>query len=61
MNATDPVNLVGLVVPGESVTAIRTNRVVYVDGLPETAAPRAVDDDVLMMSARAGDHAGTRH
>ena len=54
-------NLVGLVVPGESVTAIRTNRVVYVDGLPETAAPRAVDDDVLMMSAHAGDHAGTRH
>ena len=37
MNAADPVNLVGLVVPGESVTAIRTNRVVYVDGLPETA------------------------
>ncbi len=40
MNATDPVNLVGLVVPGESVTAIRTNRVVYVDGLPETADSR---------------------
>ena len=41
VNATDPVNLVGLVVPGESVTAIRTNRVIYVDGLPETAHPGA--------------------
>ena len=35
MNATDPVNLAGLVTPGASVTAIRTNRVVYVDGLPQ--------------------------
>jgi ATP-dependent Lhr-like helicase len=36
VNATDPVNLVGLVTPGASVPAIRTNRVVYVDGLPQT-------------------------
>lgn len=40
INATDPLNLVGGVVPGETVPAVRTNRVVYVDGVPE-AAPAA--------------------
>jgi ATP-dependent helicase Lhr and Lhr-like helicase len=34
VNATDPLNLVGLIVPGETVPAVRTNQVVYVDGLP---------------------------
>jgi ATP-dependent helicase Lhr and Lhr-like helicase len=34
INATDPLNLVGLIVPGETVTAVRTNQLVYVDGLP---------------------------
>jgi ATP-dependent Lhr-like helicase len=33
VNATDPLNLVGLIVPGETVPAVRTNQVVYVDGL----------------------------
>jgi ATP-dependent helicase Lhr and Lhr-like helicase len=36
VNATDPLNLVGLIVPGETVPAVRTNQVVYVDGLPVT-------------------------
>jgi ATP-dependent helicase Lhr and Lhr-like helicase len=36
VNATDPLNLVGLVVPGAKVPAVRTNEVVYVDGVPET-------------------------
>jgi ATP-dependent helicase Lhr and Lhr-like helicase len=36
VNATDPLNLVGLVVPGETVTAVRTNSVTYVDGIAET-------------------------
>jgi ATP-dependent Lhr-like helicase len=34
INATDPLNLAGLIVPGERVAALRTNQVVYVDGLP---------------------------
>jgi len=34
VNATDPLNLIGVIVPGETVPAIRTNQVVYVDGLP---------------------------
>jgi ATP-dependent Lhr-like helicase len=34
INATDPLNLVGVIVPGATVPAIRTNRVTYVDGLP---------------------------
>jgi ATP-dependent Lhr-like helicase len=36
VNATDPLNLVGVVVPGDAVPAVRTNRVVFVDGVPET-------------------------
>jgi ATP-dependent Lhr-like helicase len=36
VNATDPLNLVGLIVPGETVPAVRTKRVTYVDGVPET-------------------------
>ena len=35
VNATDPLNLVGVILPGDAVPAVRTNRVVYVDGLPE--------------------------
>ncbi len=35
LNATDPLNLVGLIVPGDAVPAVRTNQVTYVDGLPE--------------------------
>ena len=34
INASDPLNLVGVIVPGPTVTAIRTNRVVYRDGIP---------------------------
>jgi hypothetical protein len=33
VNATDPLNLVGLIVPGDTVPAVRTNQVMYVDGL----------------------------
>ena len=36
VNATDPLNLVGVIVPGDTVPAVRTNRVTYVDGLPTT-------------------------
>jgi ATP-dependent Lhr-like helicase len=35
LNATDPLNLVGVVVPGTTVPAIRTRQVAYVDGVPE--------------------------
>jgi ATP-dependent Lhr-like helicase len=35
VSATDPLNLVGVIVPGETIPALRTNHVVYVDGLPE--------------------------
>ncbi len=34
LNATDPLNLVGVIVAGDTVAAVRTNEVVYVDGLP---------------------------
>ena len=45
MNATDPLNLVGLIVPGATVPAVRTKRVVYVDGIPESA-DAVVDEPV---------------
>jgi ATP-dependent helicase Lhr and Lhr-like helicase len=35
ISATDPCNLVGVIVPGASVPAIRTRRVTYVDGVAE--------------------------
>jgi len=35
INATDPLNLVGSVLPGETVPAVRTNKVVLVDGIPD--------------------------
>jgi ATP-dependent Lhr-like helicase len=39
VNATDPLNLVGVVVPGTNVPTVRTRHVVYIDGLPEETAP----------------------
>jgi ATP-dependent helicase Lhr and Lhr-like helicase len=43
INATDPLNLVGLIVPGPTVPAVRTKRVVYVDGVPETDGALVAD------------------
>jgi ATP-dependent Lhr-like helicase len=37
VNATDPLNLVGLIVPGQTVPSVRTNQVEYLDGLPTRA------------------------
>ena len=34
VSAADPLNLVGIIVPGARVPAVRSNRVVYRDGLP---------------------------
>ncbi|HXW33003.1 MAG TPA: helicase-related protein, partial [Acidimicrobiales bacterium] len=34
LSAADPLNLIGIVVPGERVPAVRTNSIAYVDGLP---------------------------
>ncbi|HYV60207.1 MAG TPA: DEAD/DEAH box helicase, partial [Acidimicrobiia bacterium] len=44
VNATDPLNLVGVIVPGETVPAVRTKRVVYVDGVPESSEALAAAD-----------------
>jgi ATP-dependent Lhr-like helicase len=35
VNATDPCNLVGIIVPGPPVSSIRTRRVTYVDGVAD--------------------------
>jgi ATP-dependent helicase Lhr and Lhr-like helicase len=34
LNATDPLNVVGVIVPGATVPSVRTKTVTYVDGLP---------------------------
>lgn len=38
LNATDPLNLVGVLVPGVTVPSVRTNTVVLRDGVPEAGA-----------------------
>ncbi|MBV9173102.1 MAG: DEAD/DEAH box helicase, partial [Chloroflexi bacterium] len=35
VNATDPLNVVGVLLPGERTAAVRTNFISYVDGLPQ--------------------------
>jgi len=39
LSAADPLNLVGIVVPGSRVPALAANSVIYVDGVPEEAVP----------------------
>ena len=41
MNATDPLNLVGTIVPGDTVPAIRTRSVTFVDGIVEASEAEA--------------------
>jgi ATP-dependent Lhr-like helicase len=36
LSAADPLNLVGILIPGPRIPALRTNWVTYVDGLPVT-------------------------
>lgn len=43
VNATDPLNLVGSIVPGARVPAVRTRRVTFVDGVVDTAGASAPD------------------
>ena len=49
VNATDPLNLVGVIVPGARVPAVRTRRVTFVDG---------VFEDIRSDPADEGDDAG---
>ena len=45
VNATDPLNLVGLIVPGAKVPAVRTRRVTFVDGV--------IEGDAVAVEARS--------
>jgi ATP-dependent Lhr-like helicase len=48
LSAADPLNLVGILTPGPRIPALRTNEVVYRDGLPEVgsvAQELALGDD----------------
>ncbi len=41
VNATDPLNVVGVIVPGTNVPNVRTRNVTFVDGVPEEAVELA--------------------
>jgi ATP-dependent Lhr-like helicase len=41
VSGADPLNLVGIVTPGPRIPALRGQRVVYVDGLPERESAAA--------------------
>jgi ATP-dependent Lhr-like helicase len=45
VNATDPLNLVGVVTPGPAIPAIRTRTVTYVDGIPDPGVPVSTISD----------------
>jgi ATP-dependent Lhr-like helicase len=47
LNAADPLNLVGIVLPGARVTAVRTNSITYRDGLAVS------DEDVATSSEQS--------
>ncbi len=44
VNATDPLNLVGVIVPGARVPAVRTRRVTFVDGVFEDSRSDPADE-----------------
>ena len=54
LNATDPLNLVGVVVPGDTVTAVRTNQVVYVDGAVPAATTEPIPETETEALASVG-------
>ncbi|MGH9018290.1 MAG: Lhr family helicase, partial [Acidimicrobiales bacterium] len=47
LNGADPLNLVGIILPGRRVPAVRTNRVTYCDGLSVAPSPAAPGTDVV--------------
>ena len=51
VNATDPLNLVGVIVPGARVPAVRTRRVTFVDGVAEGDAPVVESEAMLETTA----------
>ncbi|HEV7758895.1 MAG TPA: DEAD/DEAH box helicase [Acidimicrobiales bacterium] len=53
VNATDPLNLVGVVVPGDTVASVRTNQVLYVDGVPETRSVPPASPGTSRAAARS--------
>ncbi len=58
VNGTDPLNLVGLIVPGTTVTSIRTREVVYIDGVYDGVndgiAEASSDEDAARLALVAG-------
>ena len=50
LSATDPLNLVGILTPGPRIPALRTNQVVYRDGLP--LSPDEIGDQLRRRPSR---------
>ena len=53
VNATDPLNLVGVIVPGARVPAVRTRRVTFVDGVVDHNRAEPVDEPDNLVGAEA--------
>jgi ATP-dependent Lhr-like helicase len=51
LSAADPLNLIGIVLPGSRVPAVRTNRVTYRDGLPVSVATTSHEGPDVAASA----------
>jgi ATP-dependent Lhr-like helicase len=52
LSAADPLNLTGILLPGERVPAVRGREIVFIDGIPETAAEQRT-----LVGATAGSDA----
>jgi len=59
ISAVDPLNLVGVVTPGERVSALAGNRVLFEQGVP--AAVRAGGEVRFLREASAGSQWGIRN
>jgi ATP-dependent Lhr-like helicase len=53
LNAADPLNLVGIILPGPRIPAVRTNSITYRDGLPLTGSDAGAETGAAPVAADA--------
>jgi ATP-dependent Lhr-like helicase len=54
LNGADPLNLIGIILPGARVPAVRTNSITLCDGLPVTGNGTPSDGDHIDVGASVG-------
>jgi len=55
VSGADPLNLVGIVTPGETVSGVATNRILYCDGVPVATKEGAGSGERYLVEATADD------